>query len=333
MSTNKPKETILAVLAYSLCSGMLVLVNKLTLHYLPFPSLVICVQLSACIGIVYGLQFMGYLEADPLVWVHVKPYMLYIAFFSIGVYCNMRSLATSNVETVIVFRALAPAVVAFLDSLFLGREWPSQRSWAGLATLVIGAYGYANEDTRFKTQGYSAYFWPTLYTIVIALEMAYGKKIVKSVPLKTFWGPVIYTNVLGLGPMLALASVGNEYSKLWDHWWGKDFENRMPPAAVALLIIGSLIGTGIGYSSWWARSIVSATSFTLIGVMNKCLTILVNVFIWDKHATPVGIFWLFVCIGGGMIYQQSPMRGEKAPSAIEVARSKDDDDQVEKGTV
>ena len=34
-----------------------------------------------------------------------------------------------------------------------------------------------------------------------------------------------------------------------------------------------------------------------------------NVMIWDQHATPGGIFSLFVCISGGLIYQQAPMRG------------------------
>jgi GDP-mannose transporter len=83
----------------------------------------------------------------------------------------MRSLNISNVETIIVFRALSPIIVTFLDALFLGREWPSHRSWAGLCTLVVGAYGYASFDEQFQTQGYHAYFWPTLYLIVIALEM------------------------------------------------------------------------------------------------------------------------------------------------------------------
>ncbi len=48
-------------------------------------------------------------------------------------------------------------------------------------------------------------------------------------------------------------------------------------------------------------------------VLNKCLTILLNVMIWDQHAAPAGIFCLFVCIAGGMIYEQSPMRGEQKP--------------------
>ena len=136
-----------------------------------FPSLVVCFQLFACIIIIYGAALFKILEVDAMKWEYAKPYILYVVFFSTGIYCNMRSLNVSNVETVIVFRSLSPMVVAFLDALFLGREWPSPRSWVGLTILVVGAYGYAAHDEQFQTQGYNAYSWPTLYTFIIALEM------------------------------------------------------------------------------------------------------------------------------------------------------------------
>jgi len=318
-----PQQTIIAaIVAYSFCSGTLVLLNKLTLHFLPFPSLVVCFQLFACVVIIYGAMLMKIIDVDPIQWKFVKPYLLYILFFSSGIYCNMRSLNISNVETVIVFRSLTPIAVAILDALFLGREWPSRRSWAGLSTLVAGAYGYASFDEEFQTQGYQAYMWPTAYTCIIALEMAYGKKIVKDVPLQTRSGPVVYTNLIGFVPMLLLANIGNEYSKFWDFYWGES-NGKFPPLGIFLLILGSLVGTGIGYSSWWCRGLVSATSFTLIGVMNKFLTIILNSLIWDQHAAPEGIFCLFVCIGGGMIYKQAPMRskGDNVPTV-----SADDDE-------
>ena len=175
-----PKQAVVAsIIAYSLCSGSLVLLNKLTLHFLPFPSLVVCFQLFACIVIIYGAMFLKIIDVDPIKWEYVRPYMLYIFFFCTGIYCNMRSLSISNVETVIVFRALSPMVVAFLDAMFLGREWPSKRSWGGLITLVIGAIGYASYDEKFQTQGLQAYSWPTLYTIIIALEMVSSNKACK----------------------------------------------------------------------------------------------------------------------------------------------------------
>jgi hypothetical protein len=83
------------------------------------------------------------------------------------------------------------------------------------------------------------------------------------VPLQTKSGPVIYTNLLGFLPMLLLANVGHEYSKFWDFYWSGT--TRLPPMSIFLLTLGSFVGTGIGYSSWWCREMVSATSFTLIG--------------------------------------------------------------------
>ena len=171
-------------------------------------------------------------------------------------------------------------------------------------------------------------------------------------PLKTKSGPVIYTNLLGFLPMLALANVGNEYGALKLQWYAHSGYHILPES-IPYLVLGCIVGTAIGYTGWWCREMIAATSFTIVGgtirrvefgfdfylaaiahrlwhyfsypiflhrtVMNKCLTILLNVMIWDKHATPMGIFWLFVSIGGGMIYQQAPLKEEK-PALVTVAK-------------
>lgn len=164
-------------------------------------------------------------------------------------------------------------------------------------------------DSQFEEQGMSAYYWPTLYCLVISFEMAYGKKIIRSVDLKTQSGPVLYTNMLGFPPMLLFAYIGgNEYQKFWSSFWLPPNNGVLPPGSVILLVLGCIVGIAIGYSSWWCRDKVSATSFTLIGVMNKCLTVLMNLLIWDNHASALGIASLFLCLVGGTIYRQAPMR-------------------------
>jgi GDP-mannose transporter len=232
-------------------------------------------------------------------------------------------LNTSNVETVIVARALSPLLVSGLDFVFLGRELPSQRSLAALGMIVVGAFGYASTDTKFITQGVAAYFWPFLYLVVITFEMVYGKQIVRSVNFKTLSGPVQYTNLLGWPPMLLFASMGGEFERLDTtlQQYGVNsvigYMGKLPSHVSALVILGCLVGTGIGYTGWWCRAKVSATSFTLIGVLNKCLTVFMNVLIWDQHATPFGIASLFLCLIGGSFYQQAPMRkdGDEAGKA------------------
>ena len=55
---------------------------------------------------------------------------------------------------------------------------------------------------------------------------------------------------------------------------------------------------------------VSATTYTLVGVVNKFLTVLLNVLIWDKHSSPWGLFAVCMCLLAGTFYQQAPRRDE-----------------------
>jgi GDP-mannose transporter len=63
---------------------------------------------------------------------------------------------------------------------------------------------------------------------------------------------------------------------------------------------------------------VSATTYTLVGVVNKFLTVLLNVMIWDKHASMLGLCSVVLCLLAGVFYQQAPRRdeGRKQPDAL-----------------
>jgi hypothetical protein len=126
--------------------------------------------------------------------------------------------------------------------------------------------------------------------------------------------------LLGLLPMFLFAATNGEYHAFAEH---RAEGKPITAAAICFLLLGCVTGTGIGYSSWWCRDKVSATSFTLIGVMNKCLTILINLMIWDQHAPPGGILALVLCLVGGSLYRQAPMR-ELSLSNKEVANQADD---------
>ena len=63
---------------------------------------------------------------------------------------------------------------------------------------------------------------------------------------------------------------------------------------------------------------VSATTFTLVGVVNKFLTVLLNVVIWDKHSSFFGIVAVCLCLLAGSAYQQAPRRDEQRKQEVEV---------------
>ena len=80
---------------------------------------------------------------------------------------------------------------------------------------------------------------------------------------------------------------------------------------------------------------MSATYFTVIGNVCKVITVIINVVIWDKHATREGLCWLFMCLVAAAFYQQSPVRQPHEPeaqalvSAADKATSAEEEDEDE----
>lgn len=202
-------------------------------------------------------------------------------------------------------------IVCVLDWLFLGRELPSPRAVAALVLVIVGAVGYMQNDSKFKLIGFRAYFWAILYLINVVGEMVISKQILASLGLQSpVWSCVLLTNSLAVLPMLALATSTEEYSKFEAHMF------LLP--TMALLLCASSMGILVGWSSWQCRNMVSATTFTLLGVTSKLLTILINSSIWNQHATLPGISCLCVCLLGSTVYEQAPLRQDVSPSVTSV---------------
>ena len=294
-------EVATAVVFYCLCSGGMLLVNKLAVHHLPLPGLVTATQFTVCSVCVYGGKMCG-LRMDDFEWEKAKYFILYVLSFTIGTYTNMKVLSMANVETVIVFRSCSPLAVAFFDYHFYNRAMPNLRSCFSLLLITAGAICYILTDREFQVNGISAYYWVTIWWIVLVFQLTYGKFLVTGIPLASLWTPVLYTNTFSILPSLALCVLTGELS-----------ERRLgsidaTPTALLWLLVSCGIGIGISWAGFKCQSLVSATTYTVIGVMNKMLTVTVNVLIWDNHASSAGIGALCICLVGGSIYQQAPLR-------------------------
>ena len=61
-----------AVIFYCLCSGGMLIVNKLTMHHIPLPALATVCQFSTASVVVYGGRLLGQLEMDGFEWQKAK---------------------------------------------------------------------------------------------------------------------------------------------------------------------------------------------------------------------------------------------------------------------
>eukprot|EP01052_Picozoa_sp_SAG31_P021961 SAG31_NODE_1724_length_7442_cov_3.433533_1_plen_703_part_00 len=295
----------ISIAAYSLCSGSMLVVNKLVVFHIPAPAFVASIQIVACVCVLAVLHFSpSSVQVEYPTREIVFPYAVYSLLFALSIFTNIHALQHSNVETVIVFRSATPIAVAFCDTVLLGREHPSLLSFGGICMILAGAIGYVLVDSQFAMESFWAYQWVSSYYVITVAIMTYGKFITSDSVL-SLSGSVAYSNALSLPVMLALMVLSDETSALKQI----DFQLLLTTTAPWWLLASCVVGTGISYAGWWCRSQISATSFTIVGVVNKALTIGISSFIdWGTKTSLTGLLCLGVVIGGGLVYTQPPMR-------------------------
>lgn len=146
----------LIVLYYSVCSSTLIVINKVAVHNIRAPVFILGAQLLFAAFVVKALAVCRVLEAEPLQWRLVRPFLLVVLGFLGTVYANIKVLEHSNVETFITFRSSTPLLLSIFDYMFLGRKLPGGRSIFSIFMLVASCSGYTYFDQGFKMQ---AYFW------------------------------------------------------------------------------------------------------------------------------------------------------------------------------
>lgn len=293
---------VTSAVAYSFCSSTLLIINKSALGYLPYPSFLLILQFLFTSIAIATISVFQISNVDQLEWPKVKYYLLYVACFVATIYSNMKALSNVNVETVIVFRSCTPIAVSIIEYLFMNRSIPSLRSSLSLVGVAFGAVIYCLYDSQLQVDGWLAYLWVFIYFFLITLEMTYAKQITSAVKMDSVWGQVYYCSLLSL-PILSLMEVldGGLNNKI-------DSLVSLSLSGWAMLFMSCLLALLIGYSGWLCRGMVSATTFTLIGVLNKFATVILNVMFFQKHASSMGIVAVFICLACGTFYQQAPLR-------------------------
>lgn len=315
------------VIGYALCSSLLAIINKYAVTKFNYPGLLTTLQYLTSAAGVWALGKLGFLCHDPFNLETAKKFAPAAIVFYLAIFTNTNLLVHANVDTFIVFRSLTPLLVAIADTTFRKQPCPSKLTFSSLVIILGGAVGYVITDSAFSLTAYS---WALAYLVTITAEMVYIKHIVTNLGLNT-WGFVLYNNLLSLmiSPIFWFLtgehkSVFSAVESRGEGWFQLD--------AFVAVALSCLFGLLISFFGFAARKAISATAFTVTGVVNKFLTVAINVTIWDKHASAFGLVSLLFTLAGGVLYQQSvTAKGNIASAQRETASEqlKDESDSAE----
>ena len=110
---------------------------------------------------------------------------------------------------------------------------------------------------------------------------------------------MLYTNLFSLPWTVLLFLVMNEQRFLVQL-------NLMTVPALFWVCASCVVGVGISYSGWALRDVVSATTYSLVGVLNKMASIAFSVVVFPSNTTFNGVACLTACIGFGLFYVDPP---------------------------
>ncbi|KAF8057271.1 SAT2 [Scenedesmus sp. PABB004] len=293
---------------YGLCSSTLIVINKVAVHTLQAPVFILVLQLLSAALTVKALNIAGVLDAEKLQWSLVRPFLLIVLGFLGTLYANIKVLVYSNVETFITFRSATPLVLSLFDYLFLGRELPGRRSLCSILLLIASCAGYTAYDQGFHIK---AYTWLCVWCGFFLFEACYVKHVCDTVAMSN-WGRVYYTNFLAAAALLLVFPLcSGEHAVLAAAAWD--------PPQVIVLFMSCAVGVCMSHAGYLMRSNVSATAGVVVGVVCKLGSVLLNLLIWDQHASPIQLCFLGLGLAGGSLFQQAPLRARPAPSKLPLA--------------
>lgn len=324
---KQPYATSSLVIGYALCSSLLAIINKYAVTKFNYPGLLTTLQYLTSAAGVWGLGKLGFLCHDPFNLETAKKFAPAAVVFYLAIFTNTNLLVHANVDTFIVFRSLTPLLVAIADTTFRKQPCPSKLTFLSLVIILGGAVGYVITDSAFSLTAYS---WALAYLVTITSEMVYIKHIVTNLGLNT-WGFVLYNNLLSLMISPIFWILTGEYKSVFSAVESRG-ESWFQLDAFVAVALSCLFGLLISFFGFAARKAISATAFTVTGVVNKFLTVAINVTIWDKHASAFGLVSLLFTLAGGVLYQQSvTAKGNIAPAQRETASEqlKDETDSSE----
>ncbi|EKX39325.1 hypothetical protein GUITHDRAFT_114526 [Guillardia theta CCMP2712] len=247
------------------CSSSMLVVNKVAISLFPAQNLLLILQLASSATFLWIMGMMKIFPVDPLDMNKVKQSWMVASVFLLNIYTNVMALKSCNVETVIVFRSLTTVFIAIGDARVLqGKQRPKASVLICLLSIVVCTLFYVRSESTEMMHSRS-YFWLFAYMFAQTADCLYIKHNVNTVNMSS-WGRSYYNNVLALGPLSIPWILSEDES--WEH----------------------------------LAQQVSATSYSVIGNMNKVLTIIINYTIWKKHASELGLFWLLGCLVSGYAY-------------------------------
>lgn len=162
--------------------------------------------------------------------------------------------------------------------------------------MTFGAILAGLNDLEFS---YLGYFWMILNCMFSSAYLLYLRHASSTIKLSKF-GMVYYNNVLSTIILIPLLFIRQQAFFFTNPLFSQ-------PDFIVFNILGGIIGFYLNFASLWCVSATSATTYAIIGSLNKVPTTLLGFVLFDAKMTKEGILFVIFATFGGFLFAYSKL--------------------------
>ncbi|XP_066326391.1 GDP-mannose transporter GONST1-like isoform X3 [Miscanthus floridulus] len=299
-------QAFLSGLAYCISSCSMILVNKFVLSGYGFnaPVFLMLYQNIVSVTIVSTLSLSGAVPTEPLTWNLIKVWLPVNIIFVAMLITSMFSLKYINVAMLTILKNVANVLTASGETYFFKKQHGTQ-VWIALMLMIISAVAGGITDLSFHAVGY---IWQTLncfltasYSLTLRHVMDSAKQATKSGNLNEL-SMVLLNNVLSLPLGIILVLGLNEVEYLLETPL-----LRMPEFWLVITASG-VLGLGISFTSMWFLHQTSATTYSIVGSLNKIPLSIAGIVLFNVRTSMQNSLSILFGLLAGVFFARAKLR-------------------------
>ncbi|KAI4383526.1 hypothetical protein MLD38_009355 [Melastoma candidum] len=301
-------QALLSGLAYCLSSCSMILANKYVLSSYNFnaPISLMLYQNLISVIVVSSLSVLEVISTEPLTWKLMKVWLPVNVIFVGMLITSMFSLKHINVAMVTVLKNVTNVFTAVGEMYLFGKHHDS-RVWVALFLMVISAISGGITDLSFDAIGYAWQlancFLTASYSLTLRRVMDTAKQETKSGNLNEFT-MVLLNNSLSMPLGVALIFIFQEV----DYLMATHFL-RLPSFWLVTTFSGFL-GLAISFTSLWFLHQTGATTYSLVGSLNKIPLSIAGIFLFHVPTSLENSASILFGLLAGSFLRQSQNQGD-----------------------
>jgi len=298
-------SSVLSCLMYSGCSVGMVLSNKAIAVAAPgiakdrIPQITVifyqCFLAVVMVAVAKQLKIVEYPAFSiktAFRWLPVN--IMFILMLSTG----LLALMYVNVPMVTAMKNCSN-VITIAGDYYVFKENQSFLSVFSVMLMTLAALMAAHEDLEFNVTGYFFLFLNLVSTSGYVLVMRYATTT-SDIQLPRF-GMLYYNNLISAMLLLPICFIKGELPRaLFD-------PSLMTQSFLTVNTVAAVLGFYLNFASLWCVSATSATTYAIIGSLNKIPITILGFFMFDAKMTEAGVVYILIATLAGFLYAYSKL--------------------------